>query len=62
MIQSAETLPMAYAGTRHAHAGCDTPMRCMTCRASAMMPKMDAMKNNCPISTPTLKKSIDGNR
>jgi len=30
MSQNAETLPMAYAGTRHAQAGCDTPMRCVT--------------------------------
>jgi len=57
MTQNAETLPMAYAGTRRAHAGCGTPMRCVTCRASATTAKRAAMKNSCPISTPTLKNS-----
>ena len=57
MIQNAATLPMAYGGTCQTHEGCDTPMRRVTCRASPMTAKTDAMKSSCPISTPTLKKS-----
>src|SRR5436189_53655 len=57
MIQNAAILPMAYGGTRQAHAGCDTPLLRVTWRASAMKTKTDAMNKSCPSSTPTLKKS-----
>jgi len=46
MIQNAATLPMAYGGTRQAHAGFGTAMRRVTYRASAMMAKTEPMNNS----------------
>ena len=57
MTQKAATLPIAYGGTTHAHAGCWTSMRRVICRVIATAANTEIMKSNWPASTPTLKNS-----
>src|SRR6478736_8109728 len=55
--QKLASAPMAYGAMRQSHTGCDTRSCCAARQPTAIIANTAPTNTNCPISTPTLKKS-----